>query len=75
MVIEKVPDIFHAGHVHVLKCDTYRGTQIVNSGAWQEQTEYMKRMGFVPVPGIVPVVNLQTLQINTVNFTTPEGWV
>jgi len=72
MVIEKVPDIFHAGHVHVVKCDTYRGTQIVNSGAWQEQTEYMKKMGFVPVPGIVPIVNLQTLQINTVNFTTPE---
>jgi len=75
MVIERVPDIFHAGHVHVVKCDTYRGTQIVNSGAWQEQTEYMKKMGFVPVPGIVPVVNLQTLQINTVNFTAPEGWV
>jgi len=75
MVIERVPDIFHAGHVHVLKCDTYRGTQIVNSGAWQEQTEYMKRMGFVPVPGIVPVVNLQTLQVNTVDFTTSEGWL
>lgn len=75
MVIEKVPDIFHAGHVHVVKCDTYRGTQIVNSGAWQEQTEYMKRMGLVPVPGIVPVVNLQTLQINTVDFTSSEGWM
>jgi len=75
MVIERVPDIFHAGHVHVLKCDTYRGTQIVNSGAWQEQTEYMKKMGFVPVPGIVPIVNLQTLQVNTINFTTQEGWM
>jgi len=75
MVIESVPDIFHAGHVHVVKCDTYRGTQIVNSGAWQEQTEYMKKMGFVPVPGIVPVVNLQTLQINTLNFTSHEGLV
>jgi len=75
MVIEKVPDIFHAGHVHVLKCDAYRGTQIVNSGAWQEQTEYMKKMGFVPIPGIVPIVNLQTLQINTVDFTAQESWV
>jgi len=75
MVIERVPDIFHAGHVHVVKCDAYRGTQIVNSGAWQEQTEYMLKMGFVPVPGIVPIVNLQTLQVNTVNFTTHEGGV
>ena len=72
MVIERIPDIFHAGHVHVLKHDTYRGTLIVNSGAWQEQTEYMKRMGFVPVPGIVPIVNLQTLQVTTINFTEDQ---
>jgi DNA polymerase II small subunit len=68
MVIERVPDIFHAGHVHVLKCDTYRGTLIVNSGAWQGQTEYQKKMGLVPTPGIVPIVNLQTTQIATINF-------
>jgi len=68
MVIERIPDIFQAGHVHVMKHDTYRGTLIVNSGAWQQQTEYMQRMGFVPVPGIVPVVNLQTLQLTTISF-------
>jgi len=71
-VIERVPDIFHAGHVHVLKCDTYRGILIVNSGAWQGQTEYQKKMGLVPTPGIVPIVNLQTLQVTTINFT--EAW-
>jgi DNA polymerase II small subunit len=68
-VIERVPDIFHAGHVHVLKCDVYRGILIVNSGAWQGQTEYQKKMGLVPTPGIVPIVNLQTLQVATINFT------
>ena len=68
-VIERVPDIFHAGHVHVLKCDTYRGILIVNSGAWQGQTEYQKKMGLVPTPGIAPIVNLQTLQVTTINFT------
>jgi DNA polymerase II small subunit len=67
-VIERVPDIFHAGHVHVLKCDTYRGTLIVNSGAWQGQTEYQKKMGLVPTPGIAPIVNLQTMQVATINF-------
>ena len=69
MVIERVPDVFHAGHVHVLKHDTYRGTLIVNSGAWQEQTEYMRKMGLVPIPGIVPIVNLQTLQVTSLSFT------
>jgi len=71
MVIERVPDIFHAGHVHVLKYDVYRGVLIVNSGAWQKQTEYQKKMGLAPTPGIAPIVNLQTLQVTPVNFTAP----
>jgi len=70
-VIERVPDIFHAGHVHVLKCDTYRGILMVNSGAWQGQTEYQKNMGLVPTPGIAPIVNLQTMQVAAINFTSP----
>jgi DNA polymerase II small subunit len=69
IVIERVPDIFHAGHVHVLKYATYRGVLTVNSGAWQEQTEYQKKMGLTPTPGIVPIVNLQTLQIAAIDFT------
>jgi DNA polymerase II small subunit len=72
MVIERIPDIFHAGHVHVLKCNDYRGTRIVNSGAWQRQTEFQKKMGLVPTPGILPIVNLQTLKIATIDFT--EAW-
>jgi DNA polymerase II small subunit len=71
MVIEKPPDIFHAGHVHVLKCTRYRGTLIVNSGAWQEQTDFQQKMGLVPTPGIVPIVNLQTSMISTIDFTEP----
>lgn len=71
MVIEGVPDIFHAGHVHVLKYDVHRGILIVNSGAWQERTEYQKKMGLVPTPGIVPIVNLQTLQVTPIDFTAP----
>jgi DNA polymerase II small subunit len=72
MVIERIPDIFHAGHVHVLKCNSYRGTLIVNSGAWQRQTNFQKKMGLVPTPGIVPIVNLQTSKIATLDFT--EAW-
>jgi DNA polymerase II small subunit len=69
MVIERVPDILHGGHVHVMKCDKYRGTLIVNSGAWQEQTEFQQKMGLMPTPGILPIVNLQTSNISTIDFT------
>lgn len=69
LVIERVPDIFHAGHVHVIGYENYRGTLIVNSGAWQRQTAYQRKMGLVPVPGVVPIVNLQTLEVSCLSFT------
>jgi DNA polymerase II small subunit len=68
LVIENVPDIFHSGHVHVVKYENYRGTQIINSGAWQAQTDYQRRVGLVPTPGILTAVNLQTLQVRLINF-------
>jgi len=71
MVIERLPDIFHTGHVHVLKYDVYRGTLMVNSGAWQKQTEYQRKMGLDPVSGIVPIVDLQTLHVTPIDFTAP----
>jgi len=68
MVIERIPDIFHTGHIHVEKHETYRGVLLVNSGAWQRQTMFQKKMGLEPTPGIVPIVDLQSLQVFTVNF-------
>ncbi|MBT8171651.1 DNA-directed DNA polymerase II small subunit [Candidatus Bathyarchaeota archaeon] len=71
LVIERTPDIFHAGHVHIVKCNKYKGTTIVNSGAWQEQTDFQQKMGLVPNPGILPIVNLQNSMVSTINFTEP----
>jgi DNA polymerase II small subunit len=69
LVIERVPDIFHAGHVHILGYSNYRGVLVVNSGGWQEQTDYMRRLGVVPTSGKAPVVNLQTLETMVVSFS------
>jgi DNA polymerase II small subunit len=68
LVIDRVPDIFHAGHVHVIGYCNYRGVLIVNSGGWQDQTDYMEKLGLVPTPGKVPVVNLQTLHTTVLSF-------
>jgi DNA polymerase II small subunit len=68
LVIERIPDIFHAGHVHVMGYCNYRGVLIVNSGGWQEQTDYMQKLGLIPTPGKVPVVNLQTLETTVLPF-------
>lgn len=69
LVIERVPDVFHAGHIHTLGYANYRGVLVVNSGCWQEQTEYMRRLGFVPTPCLVPVINLQTFEVKVLSFT------
>jgi DNA polymerase II small subunit len=68
LVIDKVPDILHAGHVHVLGTCNYRGVLVVNSGGWQEQTDYMEKLGLVPTPGKVPVINLMTLETTILDF-------
>ena len=68
LTIEHPPDIFHSGHIHVLGYCNYRGVLVVNSGGWQEQTDYMQKLGLVPTPGKVPVVNLQTLETTVLSF-------
>ncbi|HKX82125.1 MAG TPA: DNA-directed DNA polymerase II small subunit [Nitrososphaera sp.] len=69
MVISEVPDILHSGHVHVVDIQNYRGTLIVNSGAWQAQTKFQQTMGIMPSPGIAVLVNLATLQPFLQDFT------
>jgi DNA polymerase II small subunit len=68
LVIDSVPDVFHAGHVHVFGYETYRGTLIVNSGSWQAQTDFQKKMGLVPTSSVAPILNLKTLQLHPINF-------
>jgi DNA polymerase II small subunit len=73
LVIQDPPDVFHSGHIHVFGHEQYRGTLIVNSGAWQAQTEYQQRMGLKPTPGLLPVVNLQTLKLSVTDFMSAGG--
>jgi DNA polymerase II small subunit len=68
MVIDPVPDVFHAGHVHTLDVGSYRGTLVVNSGTFQAQTPFQMNMGLDPICSIVPILDLSTLNILKRNF-------
>ncbi len=59
LVLETPPDIVHFGHSHHNAIDNYRGIQIINSGTFQAQTDFMRKQGIVPTPGIVTFINLQ----------------
>jgi DNA polymerase II small subunit len=68
MVINEVPDVFHSGHVHVMDVQNYRGTLIINSGTWQDQTPFQQTMGIMPTSGIAILVNLATLRPFQITF-------
>ena len=48
LVIREVPDIFVTGHVHGHECVDFRGTTLVCSSTWQDQTSYQRMLGFQP---------------------------
>jgi len=63
LVIKIVPNIFHCGHIHTVQTLKYKGTLLVNSGTWQDQTQFQKRMGIVPNPAIAVIVDLNSLKV------------
>ncbi|KAF5420968.1 MAG: DNA polymerase II small subunit [ANME-2 cluster archaeon HR1] len=72
LVIETPPDILHCGHVHTVGCAKYRGVTIVNSGTWQSQTEFQRRMNLDPDPAKAVVVDLSNLNTTIISFDQPS---
>ncbi|MFX0096696.1 MAG: DNA-directed DNA polymerase II small subunit [Candidatus Hodarchaeota archaeon] len=68
LVIEEIPDVFHAGHVHISGQRRYRNVTLINSGTWQSQTDYQRRRGITPTPGKAHIFNLQSHQSLVMNF-------
>jgi DNA polymerase II small subunit len=68
LIIEKIPDIFHTGHIHINGVGKYRNVTLVNSGCFQAQTDFMKSFGIVPTPGVVPIIELDSLDFLSLDF-------
>ncbi|AKB34548.1 Archaeal DNA polymerase II small subunit [Methanosarcina siciliae HI350] len=67
-IIDPVPDIIHTGHVHTLGVQRYKNVLLVNSGTWQGQTEFQKRVNLMPMPARVPVVDLANFDVKILAF-------
>ncbi|MBP2172720.1 DNA-directed DNA polymerase II small subunit [Methanococcus voltae] len=61
LIIDKKPDVFHTGHIHINGCGNYKGVVMVNSGTFQEQTSFQKKMGIAPTPAIVPIMDMSNM--------------
>ncbi len=69
LVIEKEPDIVHFGHVHKNGYTRYRDTLIINSGTFQDTTEFQQKQGHVPTPAKVPIYEFMHDKLRTLDFT------
>lgn len=67
-VISYPPAILHCGHVHTVGIARYKGVFVINSGTWQSQTEFQKKMNIQPQPAAVPIVDLATMKVRKLLF-------
>ncbi|MEM0441382.1 MAG: metallophosphoesterase [Candidatus Caldarchaeum sp.] len=68
LVITETPHLLQTGHIHVLVNTVYRGVRLVNTGAWQEQTDYQKALGLEPNIGYAAIVNISDMKTGIENF-------
>ena len=69
MIIDKIPDIFVTGHVHLATIGEYRGVTLINASSWQSQTSYQKMLNFIPDPAKLPIADLKTGNVTMMDFS------
>ncbi|RME79241.1 MAG: DNA polymerase II small subunit [Methanobacteriota archaeon] len=67
MVMDKVPHVFHCGHIHKNGQALYKGVLMLNSGTFQDQTPFQIKQGHIPTPGNIPVYNLNSKKLSIVD--------
>ncbi len=60
--------VLHSGHVHTVGMARYKGVTAINSGTWQGQTDFQKKMNIQPTPAIVPYLDLSTMRARRLIF-------
>jgi DNA polymerase II small subunit len=68
MIIDRIPDIFVTGHVHLATVGEYRGVKLINASSWQSQTSYQKMLNFTPDPAKIPIIDLKNSNITMMDF-------
>jgi DNA polymerase II small subunit len=68
LVIRRPPAVLHCGHVHTVGMTRYKGVTAINSGTWQGQTDFQKKMNIQPTPAIVPYLDLSTMRARRLIF-------
>lgn len=72
LVIEEVPDVLCTGEMHRLDIETHNGVLAIVGSCWQAQTPFEEKVGNIPDPAKVPVLNLKTRELKIFDFGVEE---
>jgi len=75
LVIREVPDVVCTGEVHRLDVDKYNGVLMLTGSCWQGQTDFEEKIGNIPDPCKVPVLNLKSSELKIFDFGIGEEFV
>jgi DNA polymerase II small subunit len=68
LVIQEVPDVLCTGEVHRLDIESYNGVLIITGSCWQAQTDFEEKIGNIPDPAKVPILNLKSRELKILDF-------
>jgi len=72
LIIREVPDIMTTGDLHKPDIDYYNNILIIASSCWQSITPFEEKVGNVPDPCKVPLLNLKTRALKILDFSDVE---
>ena len=73
LIISEVPDVFCTGEVHRVDVENYNGVLCITGSCWQSPTAFEEKVGNLPDPGKVPVLNLKTRELKIFDFLSEES--
>jgi len=69
LAIKEVPDIIATGELHKIDISNYNNIRIIASSCWQSQTPFEEKVGNVPEPCKVPILNLKNNSVKIMDFS------
>ena len=69
MLIKEVPDIVATGDLHRTDIDKHNGILLIAGSCWQSITPFEEKVGNIPDPCKVPMLNLKTGALKILDFT------
>ena len=72
MVVSVTPDIIATGDQHRAEVDSYNNVLMVAGSCWQSVTPFEEKVGNIPEPCRVPLLNLKTREVKIVDFSDDE---